>query len=233
MPETAQSLPPSVVASFASILSGFASPKPAAKSAPTLTDRWDDALADDISTLSYEQALRTNGRYRPSNPTSSPSPSAPPDPEPSDSGQIPSSPPSAPSRDQPHSAKLHGARSQLVSLEESRKSASITIRLSHAECEQLRERAASAGLTVSAYLRSCVFEVESLRAQVKDTLAQLRSESAPSLNSVAHSDLVSAQTPGWTANAQSYSANPVKSSLFAWLWRLIAPWHKSPRMANA
>jgi hypothetical protein len=56
------------------------------------------------------------------------------------------------------------------------KSASITIRLSKVECTQLRIRAAEAGLTVSAYLRSCTFETESLRALVKDTLAQLRTK---------------------------------------------------------
>jgi hypothetical protein len=54
------------------------------------------------------------------------------------------------------------------------KCASITIRLSEAECAQLRQRAAEAGLTISAYLRSCTFEAESLRALVRDTMAQLR-----------------------------------------------------------
>jgi predicted DNA binding CopG/RHH family protein len=58
------------------------------------------------------------------------------------------------------------------------KSASITIRLSMEECDQLRERAAEAGLTVSAYLRSCTFEAENLRAMVKDAMAQLKSQSA-------------------------------------------------------
>jgi hypothetical protein len=58
------------------------------------------------------------------------------------------------------------------------KTASITIRLSEPECAQLRRRAAEAGMTVSAYLRSCTLEVESLRAQVKQTLAEMRS-SAP------------------------------------------------------
>jgi predicted DNA binding CopG/RHH family protein len=62
-----------------------------------------------------------------------------------------------------------------TALERNLKSASITIRLSKAESAQLRRRAAEAGLTVSAYLRSCTFEAESLRALVKDTLAQLRS----------------------------------------------------------
>jgi len=55
------------------------------------------------------------------------------------------------------------------------KEASITIRMSKAECAQLRKRAAEAGLTVSAYMRSCTFEAESLRAMVKEALAQLRS----------------------------------------------------------
>ncbi|MGA7109977.1 MAG: hypothetical protein WBY75_19660, partial [Terracidiphilus sp.] len=71
-----------------------------------------------------------------------------------------------------------GPASIPVCLAESRKSSSITIRLNSAECVQLRQRAAAAGLTVSAYLRSCIFEVESLRAQVKDTLAELRSAPA-------------------------------------------------------
>jgi hypothetical protein len=63
------------------------------------------------------------------------------------------------------------------SLAEGRKSASITIRLSDAECALLHKRADSAGLTMSAYLRSCVFEVESLRSQVKEALSQIRSAS--------------------------------------------------------
>ena len=54
------------------------------------------------------------------------------------------------------------------------KCASITIRLSQVECAQLRTRAAEAGLSISAYLRSCTFEAEALRAEVKETLAQLR-----------------------------------------------------------
>jgi len=58
------------------------------------------------------------------------------------------------------------------------KSARITMSLSIAEHAQLRARAAEAGLTLSAYLRSCTVEAESLRAQVKLTLAQLRGESS-------------------------------------------------------
>jgi hypothetical protein len=61
-----------------------------------------------------------------------------------------------------------------------RRCSSVTVRLSAPESEQLHLRAAEAGLTVSAYLRSCAFEVESLRAEVKSTLDKLRPESAPS-----------------------------------------------------
>jgi predicted DNA binding CopG/RHH family protein len=53
-----------------------------------------------------------------------------------------------------------------------RKSASVTIRMTQEECDQLQQRAVAAGLTVSAYLRSCTFEAEALRAQVKAALAQ-------------------------------------------------------------
>jgi hypothetical protein len=54
--------------------------------------------------------------------------------------------------------------------------ASVTLRLSRAECMQLKQRAAEAGLTVSAYIRSCTFEAETLRAQVKQAVQQLRGE---------------------------------------------------------
>ncbi len=55
-----------------------------------------------------------------------------------------------------------------------KKSASITLRMSRAECAQLRKRAAAAGLTLSAYMRSCILDAETLRAQVREALAELR-----------------------------------------------------------
>lgn len=63
-----------------------------------------------------------------------------------------------------------------------RRSASVTIRLGEEENAQLKQRAAEAGLTISAYLRSCLLEVEALRTQVKQVLAELRmaSEQKPS-----------------------------------------------------
>jgi predicted HicB family RNase H-like nuclease len=57
--------------------------------------------------------------------------------------------------------------------EKKRKSASITLRVAAEEYEQLQERAAAAHLSVSAYIRSCIFEAESLRAQVKAALVQM------------------------------------------------------------
>jgi hypothetical protein len=59
------------------------------------------------------------------------------------------------------------------------RSASVTVRLNKAECERLHRRAAEAGLTVSAYLRSCALEAETLRAQVKQALAELKAGTEP------------------------------------------------------
>ena len=134
-----------------------------------------------MATLSYERALRAHARYRvpdpsdhsltqPANAASvriceelpggeDPAPALTVQPEPAPGVDI--SPEAGPKTVSEHDRNL--------------KCASVTIRLSRAECTQLRKRAAEAGLTVSAYLRSCTLEAESLRAMVKDTLAQLRS----------------------------------------------------------
>lgn len=224
MPETAQSLPPAAVAGFANLLSGLIASKPAPKS----SDTWnDDALAQDVATLSYEQALRTHTRYRPS--------SAPDltnltysdlsDLDSPFSQRAPGAQQTASTR-----ADSRGAARPVNSLEESRKSASITIRLSPNECDQLRERAAAAGLTVSAYLRSCVFEVESLRAQVKDTLAQLRSASAAREGNPAPQP---AQPAVRSAEARPVGESPAKASFLGWLLRFLFPRHRNQRMANA
>ena len=113
----------------------------------------DDELRDDVATLSYEQALRNHRAMRP------------------EPGPVP-----ADARGAGSSCKdLQLPASQPAAL----KNASITIRLSEAECAQLRQRASEAGLTVSAYLRSCTLEVESLRTQVKEALAELRKAPQP------------------------------------------------------
>jgi hypothetical protein len=72
--------------------------------------------------------------------------------------------------------------------EEKQKSASITLRMSQAECAQLRKRAAAANLTVSAYMRSCILEAETLRAQVKEALAELRAAAPDETSAPARSD---------------------------------------------
>lgn len=113
----------------------------------------DEQMADDIATISYEQALGT-----PNQPRLEVSPSH--------GHRPPAEPPGAPEDAAPHARPP--------------KTASITVRFSAPECARVRSRADEAGLTVSAYLRSCTLEVETLRTQVKDTLAQLRSSKAVS-----------------------------------------------------
>ena len=136
---------------FAGLLASLAAPQKPSASA------WDEELADDIATISYEPALRSPARYQ--------APAA---------DRVMGC---RRNRDLPAAQAPYGSGPS-PSLPRNRlKTASITIRLSEAECDQLRQRAAEAGLSVSAYLRSCTLEVETLRAQVKETLAQLRQSS--------------------------------------------------------
>lgn len=134
---------------FAGLLAALAAP------ARKREQAWsDEDLAQDVATLSYESALRAHARYRP-----------------------------ADRENAVLSERLDGALGEATgkfpataadSSNKERKSASITIRMSKAECDQLHRRAAEAGLTMSAYLRSCALEAEALRAQVKQALAEMR-----------------------------------------------------------
>ncbi len=156
MSETLAAAPAPGVASFASFLAGLAAPE------TTGSDEWNvDDLAEDVATISYEQALREQSSHHagdgPALNTGLNSARSPV----GDAAVAPAVP-----------AKTMGAAA------DKRKSASITIRLSRAECAQLHERADAAGMTISAYLRSCTFEVEALRAQVKEALAQFNSAAA-------------------------------------------------------
>lgn len=132
--QEARNIPASTATNFASLLSSLTSPPPKSP------EPWDlCALADDVATISYERALQTHTRMKPSTfAASTPTPA--------------------------RRAKDMSPRATIV-----------TLRLSHAESAQLHERAAEAGLTVSAYLRSCVFEAEALRTQVREALSQFRS----------------------------------------------------------
>jgi hypothetical protein len=143
------------------------------------TSTWnDDDLADDVATLSYESALKAHARYRPTDQSLTQLP----DPVPFCFDEVPAATPHPAPRIAAYPAPRAAANPQPefnrlppVQAERDLKNSSITIRMSKAECAQLHSRAAEAGLTVSAYLRSCTFEAESLRAMVKDAMAQLRS----------------------------------------------------------
>jgi hypothetical protein len=200
---------------------------PGRRSAPAWND---DDLADDVATLSYESALKAHARYRPSQ-VSDQSLT-----QPTDSKSFwyeEASPPLSEAAPQPvaqSTASLGPIANQETAAtpdpepsfpraalyERNLKDASITIRMSKAECAQLHRRAAEAGLTVSAYLRSCTFEAESLRAMVKDTLAQLRSATNPA-------------KPAHPAPPRQ----PWFGRLTRWLAGLLTPWHGSQRVARA
>jgi hypothetical protein len=188
----------------------------------------DDNLADDVAILSYESALKSHTRYRPTDQSLTQSANPEPfcyeeassdlpvatrqlvAPHTASLGAIPRQEPRAtPAPDPSSEPSLYRA----AAFERNLKDASITIRMSKAECAQLHRRAAEAGLTVSAYLRSCTFEAESLRAMVKDTLARLRSVT--------------------TQAKPAHSAPSRIGRITRWLARLITPWHNSQRVARA
>jgi hypothetical protein len=197
----------------------------AALTAPTPRTAWNnDDLAEDVATLSYEHALRAHSRYK--------------QPEPGEWGfaqaadlaaqaieerraeSISAAPPEKlpAARDWSADTAAKPARGASTMLDRNLKRASITIRLSEVECEQLRSRAAQAGLTVSAYLRSCTFEAEALRAQVKEALAELRKSSLPDKSTV-----------------EEKQRMPVvaRRSWFEWLLRLMPHWPMGQRVARA
>jgi hypothetical protein len=135
--------------SFASLLAGLAATAAADKSGS------EDGLEDDIATISYERALRAHART----PVAASAHSE--------------------KRKPPVSLDGPARKRENAAPRASRKAASVTVRLSAEEAAQLQERAAAAGLTASAYLRSCLFEAETLRAQVKEALEQFRTATTP------------------------------------------------------
>jgi hypothetical protein len=203
MQEPAEASPSLSAASFASLLAALAAPEPAPKPVPASNN---DGLADDIATLSYEQALRTHVRYRPADASVPPRPPAD-GPAQRRRREASQAAPAGQVRVAPSKAK-----SRPTVPRESRKSASITIRLSQTEGAQLRARAAEAGLTVSAYLRSCTFEVEALRTQVKQALTEFRS---------------AASTEEQGSPKRAFSPLPT------WRARLFPRWAGSQRPAHA
>jgi predicted DNA binding CopG/RHH family protein len=228
------------------------------KAAPAWND---DDLADDVATLSYERALRTHARYRAAAPAdplpAGQLPIGQPLTQAADAEPIGMEKPfnleeflaeagaAVPPAKAQSAAKLkfrgnldsaanpsaEPNRAQATGCERNLKEASVTIRMSKAECAQLHRRAAEAGLTVSAYLRSCTFEAESLREMVKETLAQLRS--ATSVAKPANSKLGNSEL----AERKTSASEPARPSWFrkaaGWLSGLFAPWQSSRRVARA
>lgn len=152
MPEPDQFASQKTPGSFASLLASISSKLQA--------DAWDDsALVDDVATISYEQALRAHRRGRSAEPATRSLLE--------DIAQA-----SAASATQPRKQPQKTG-------EKKPKAASITIRVTAEEQVQLHERAAAAELSVSAYLRSCIFEAETLRNQVREAVLQIRSATPP------------------------------------------------------
>jgi hypothetical protein len=149
--------------SFAGLLAALTQPE---KKKPI---EWsEDGLADDVTTLSYERALQTHSRYRPANASDMAIPD--------DCDLRTGVAREASSMELGTNRPFTAPRSEALqtAADQDLRRMSVTIRLSEAESVRLRNRAAEAGLTVSSYLRSCAFEAETLRAQVKAALAELK-----------------------------------------------------------
>jgi hypothetical protein len=156
MEQTTEHSPSPSSSDFAGLLASLTS---TAKEEIESASTWnEDQLGDDVVTLSYERALRNHARYRPGD---------------SRDLRAPGTFSAAATKNRAGLAERASAVPKSAS-DCDRRTASVTIRLSDAECVLLRERAAEAGLTVSAYLRSCVLEVDALRAQVKEALEEMR-----------------------------------------------------------
>ena len=166
MEQAAQSSPSPNTSSFSGLLASLTS---SANDKAAHAAAWsNDELGDDVVTLSYERALRNHARYRPA-----------------DCGDlrlraaadtVDDAKSTAPEVSANHGAGLAAQADTAPQKAPSRdlRTSSVTIRLSDAECVLVRQRAAEAELTVSAYLRSCVLEADTLRAQVKQALAEMR-----------------------------------------------------------
>ena len=163
MRQTDQASPTSGSSSFAGLLASLASPKPEASD--RISELSGGELGDDVFTLSYERALQNHARYKPREP---------------DERNLPEGLGSGPVRDDRQDGLAATNAGDGLSADAKTtddrdlRNTSVTIRLSGAESARLHQRAAEAGVTVSAYLRSCTFEADALRAQVKSALAELR-----------------------------------------------------------
>lgn len=135
--------------SFAAFLAKLAEP-PASEAEHEPDDAFENgASADEIAALSYEHALRPPVKK-----------------------QVESAPLSMPNT----SLATGKATISLAATEKRKIRASIC--LAPWENALLRQRAEENNLSISAYVRACVFEVEALRTQVKQMMAQVHTASA-------------------------------------------------------
>jgi hypothetical protein len=203
MQQQAQSPPSSASANFAGLLAELASPP--LEGAALVKSLSENDLGDDVVTLSYDRALRAHERYKPVDKNDWPltreaqscvgiS---------QDEALLPVA---------PFGGSLNTQASEALRGDCDLRSASVTIRLSKAECARLHKHAAEAGVTVSAYLRSCTFEAEALRAQVKEALAELKA-AASKEKPVAHAKK--------------------RRSWFGWLVRLLTRRRSAQRASGA
>jgi hypothetical protein len=167
MQQTDQASPsPAGSSSFAGLLASLASPRPDASD--RISKLSGNELGDDVFTLSYERALHNHARYKPRDPDEWSRPAVP------GSGPCPERDDVAEALPATSSGNDGLSVDRKTTDDRDLRTTSVTIRLSSAESARLHQRAAEAGVTVSAYLRSCTFEADALRAQVKSALAELR-----------------------------------------------------------
>jgi len=210
---------PQTANDFAGLLAALAAAK------PNESPLWnDDALPQDVATLSYERALRLNARYKPG------TTELPQETRLGLSDVVSQS--ETPLRSQVRGS-LRQAAVAAYSSERDRKCASVTIRMSQEECEQLRARAAEAGMTISAYLRSCTFEAEALRAQVKQALTELRSAPTPEAKAAQQAGIQSAKTKDSHAGRNSTTRASAQDSRLGWLRRIIPDLHPGRNLTRA
>jgi Mobilization protein NikA len=75
------------------------------------------------------------------------------------------------------------------------RSSALTVRLSQDESALIKARADEAQLSTSAYLRQCALEVETLRVQVRETLAKYRTPGTVSADAIASPALPPVASP--------------------------------------
>jgi hypothetical protein len=149
MEQPVKTLPSPSAPSFASLLASFAAPE--TEGSRSATDWDNEELADDVVALSYG-SMHQAGAAR----------------------EIDAAEPRG-EKNQNDAVQNDAGAEESTGAAGTLRTASVTIRLNSNECAMLRQRATEAGLTVSAYVRSCTLEADALRAQVKQALAEMKS----------------------------------------------------------